>query len=329
VLYTADWCAPCRQAAAALAGHSVAVVERDVGDPTNEGDARDLLEGAGYGRSLSLPTADVAGVVVVGSGQSVIAASVRRASRRMLGLEGAEDGGAMRETIGGVTVDWATSPRCAEAGFIRVGTWPDEHSRRAALAIRQCVTKYPPEVLSPRLDAIHVVSLLFHEVLDDDGLRFEHIDGVTCGRAIVLGTARVHRADSPPRSVDELERICHHELAHVLLKRLPTWAEDAWLEQLPPGFTYGRLAASEKWGREADYANGFASSYARTSLAEDVSELAASLLAGRIPWDVIQANERLGRKAQLVVRMLRQIDPTLTEGYLRTLARWAASRRPS
>lgn len=80
IIYGADWCKPCHQAAAYLRSKGVTVVEKNVDEsPAAQAEMRAKLEKAGQ-RGGSIPVIDVRGQIVVGFSTSSLDRAIARAA---------------------------------------------------------------------------------------------------------------------------------------------------------------------------------------------------------------------------------------------------------
>lgn len=195
--------------------------------------------------------------------------------------------------------------------------------QRMVLILQRAFAKYPNHVLRENLDRVYLFKTM-------------KFYGVLYGGTNSANTVYMSDDEYNPIFSDRfIENVFHHEFSSVLKRSFPWYFKtDKWETINPSRFSYGNGGVEAMLNGEASmefdpdlFESGFLSKYSQASLEEDINVFAQNIFNSSAKfWKIVDENERIRKKASLLIAFYHNIDPTFTEEYFRRINEKIARR---
>ncbi|MBI4091679.1 MAG: hypothetical protein HY427_00505 [Candidatus Levybacteria bacterium] len=199
---------------------------------------------------------------------------------------------------------------------IKIIPLPKEEIDRSLKTINSAIKKYPPASIRTNLKRIYVADTL---------LLSDSVSGGTySGDRIFL----MNKGISGGYPDIFIERVFHAEFSSILLRNYKkNFNEIEWKKINPEGFQYTENGAEAiRSGRDLiqfDYSLikiGFLNEYSTTNIENEFNSFAGYMFTNNMTfWEIVDSNEKLRKKIDMVVGFYHKLDPLFTEGYFRNI----------
>ena len=206
--------------------------------------------------------------------------------------------------------EWSRAPMSAHAEPLSA-----QEASRSIAVVRNALDKYPKSVINNNINNIY---LCFNLLINNT-----KVGGIQCksNKSIYIN----NNGAEDGYSNSEIEKLIHHELAHLLMEYYGRkFSRKKWERLNSRRFRYGKggLEYQIKHHGRSDTSDeeclkkGFVNEYAMSDFDEDFASTVEAMFQGTQKfWSAVDQNKILQDKVKMVMSFYQSIDKSMTEAY--------------